>query len=111
MQIKGHIVKGSVLDSETRCSHYHTELDRIAIKFYCCQTYFPCYLCHEVSGCGNVKMWPHDQFDEKAILCGSCGEELTITTYRNGESKCPNCKSDFNPNCQLHEHLYFQIQK
>lgn len=111
MQIKGHVVKGSVLDSETRCSHYHTELDRIAIKFYCCQTYFPCYLCHEESGCGNVKMWPHDQFDQKAILCGACRQELTINSYQNGENECPNCKAGFNPNCQLHEHLYFQVKR
>jgi len=110
MQIKGHIVKGSVLDSETRCSHYHTELDRIAIKFYCCQTYFPCYVCHEESGCGKTKMWPPDQFHQKTILCGACGEELTIHTYQDSESKCPHCKAPFNPNCLLHEHLYFEVK-
>ena len=53
MICKGHHVAGNVIDSETRCAHYHTELDIIAIKFYCCDTYFPCYQCHEESGCGD----------------------------------------------------------
>ena len=43
MQCKGHHVAGDVIDSETRCTHYHSELDIIAIKFYCCDTYFPCF--------------------------------------------------------------------
>ena len=47
IKIKGHLIKGTVLDKETRCAHYHSEIDRIAIKFFCCNTYFPCYECHE----------------------------------------------------------------
>ena len=31
------IVYGSIVDHETRCIHYHTQLDIIAIKFKCCQ--------------------------------------------------------------------------
>ncbi|MEI2340752.1 hypothetical protein V8V71_18610, partial [Priestia megaterium] len=40
------IVKGDTVDSETRCMHYRTDKDIIAIKFYCCNTYYPCYQCH-----------------------------------------------------------------
>src|SRR5690625_8025706 len=98
MFIKGHILKGTVLDSETRCSHYHTELDRIAIKFYCCQTYFPCYLCHKESGCGETKVWPYDKLDKKAILYGACGEELTSKSYQNMEHKCSIPKVLLNNN-------------
>ena len=81
MICKGLHVSGNVIDSETRCAHYHTELDIIAIKFYCCDTYFPCFQCHEEAGCGNAKVWPIERFDEKAVLCGCCGHELTINEY------------------------------
>lgn len=109
MKIKEHIIKGSVIDKETRCIHYHTEVDRIAIKFYCCLTYFPCHLCHEEAGCGDMQVWPRDKFDQKGILCGACGKELTINTYLQGTNKCPTCQTAFNPNCKLHEKLYFAI--
>ena len=106
--IKGQLVKGSVIDEETRCTHYHTKYDRVAIKFYCCQTYFPCFQCHEENGCGNPDVWPRDKSNEKAILCGACGKELTITAYLNSDNECPSCHAEFNPNCQLHEHYYFE---
>ena len=109
MNIKGQEVKGSLVDNETRCAHYHTEKDRIAIKFYCCQTYFPCYQCHEEHGCGNHKVWPNEDWNEKAILCGSCGSELSINEYLNCGSTCPTCKADFNPGCNLHRHFYFEV--
>ncbi|MBE6184578.1 CHY zinc finger protein [Heyndrickxia ginsengihumi] len=110
MIIHGHEVKGSVLDSETRCVHYHKKIDRIAIKFYCCNTYYPCYECHEEHGCGKHKVWPKEQFDKKAILCGACGYELTIHEYLHCRSNCPNCQASFNPGCNLHRHLYFEVE-
>jgi len=76
MLIHGHEVKGNDVDNETRCLHYHSEIDRIAIKFYCCDSYYPCFSCHEEAGCTTPKVWPVDQFDQKAILCGACGHEL-----------------------------------
>ncbi len=36
-------VYGSLIDTETRCRHYFTEEDIIAIKFKCCNKYYPCY--------------------------------------------------------------------
>ena len=39
-------VYGSLIDTETRCRHYFTEEDIIAIKFKCCNKYYPCYKCH-----------------------------------------------------------------
>jgi len=109
MQIKGQTVRGKVLDEETRCAHYHSEIDRIAIKFYCCDTYYPCYECHEEDGCGNPDVWPAKMFDEKAVLCGACGYELSISEYSSCESKCPTCSALFNPGCSLHKNLYFQV--
>lgn len=109
MKVKGQIVRGNIIDNETRCAHYHSDIDRIAIKFYCCNTYFPCYECHEEDGCGNPDVWPVEMFDEKAVLCGACGHELRIKEYLNCKSTCPGCSAAFNPGCNLHRHLYFQV--
>ncbi|MBE1555339.1 CHY zinc finger protein [Sporosarcina limicola] len=108
MIITGHTVRGAVIDDETRCTHYHSEIDRIAIKFYCCDMYFPCYECHEENGCDNPKVWPKEKFDEKAILCGTCGHELTVSEYLDCKSECPACSAAFNPGCGSHRNLYFE---
>jgi len=100
-------VKGLDVDPETRCRHYHSEVDRIAIKFYCCGIYYPCFECHQAVGCGQHQVWPLELFHEKAILCGSCGHELSITEYLECRSECPSCNSSLNPRCSLHKHLYF----
>lgn len=100
-------VKGIDVDEETRCAHYHSEIDRIAIKFFCCSIYYPCFECHKAVGCKNPQVWPKERFNEKAILCGACGYELTIQEYLNCASSCPACASKFNPGCSLHAHLYF----
>ncbi|AXM89925.1 hypothetical protein CI793_04885 [Anoxybacillus ayderensis] len=102
-------VKGSVIDKHTRCVHYHSERDVIAIKFYCCKTYFPCVHCHEQHGCGKHVVWPKERFHEKAILCGVCQTELTIEQYMTSNYHCPHCYAAFNPGCQLHAHYYFEM--
>ncbi len=104
-------VKGIDVDAETRCAHYHSAIDRIAIKFFCCQEYFSCFECHQATGCGNPQVWPIHRFHEHAILCGTCGHELSITEYLSCASCCPSCSSLFNPGCSLHKHLYFEQQK
>lgn len=101
-------VKGNVIDKQTRCVHYHSERDVIAIKFYCCQTYFPCVHCHEEHGCGKHAVWPKERFHEKAVLCGVCQTELTIEQYMTSNYHCPHCNAAFNPGCQLHAHYYFE---
>ncbi|SFB32571.1 Uncharacterized protein, contains Zn-finger domain of CHY type [Lentibacillus halodurans] len=100
-------IKGAI-DQETRCEHYHSSNDRIAIKFYCCGEYFPCYKCHAQYGCGTTKVWPRTKFDRKAIFCGNCKTELTINEYLKGSYRCPFCHAAFNPGCALHAHLYFE---
>ncbi|WP_082799185.1 CHY zinc finger protein [Planococcus maritimus] len=102
-------VLGLDVDSETRCRHYRSENDRIAIRFYCCRKYFPCFACHEAVGCDNTAVWPIEQFYQKAILCGSCGTELSIREYLDCASACPHCSAAFNPGCSLHQHLYFEV--
>lgn len=108
MSDRNLLVKGAAIDSETRCIHYHSKKDIIAIKFYCCQTYFPCYACHSSVADHETILWPKSQFSKKAILCGACKKELTILEYMDCQSVCPHCSAKFNPGCSLHAHLYFE---
>jgi uncharacterized CHY-type Zn-finger protein len=100
------VVRGKTIDSQTRCVHYRTRLDIIAIKFRCCGEYYPCHLCHEECAGHPSTRWRLDEYDHKAILCGACSTELTIAEYRAAE-ECPSCSATFNPRCALHAHLYF----
>ncbi len=108
--IGGLMVKGKVIDNQTRCSHYHTNLDIIAIKFKCCNTYYPCYSCHAETTDHRAITWKVNERDEKAILCGVCGHELTVQEYMDSNNTCPLCQSSFNPNCKKHYDLYFTME-
>jgi len=101
-------VKGKPVDDQTRCEHYHSPLDIIAIKFKCCDDYFPCYQCHEETTDHKPSVWKKEEWNTKAILCGVCKQELTINEYMNSQNYCPNCRSGFNPGCSNHYYLYFQ---
>ncbi|MFC7394812.1 CHY zinc finger protein [Scopulibacillus cellulosilyticus] len=107
MKIKGQTVSGVNVDKETRCKHYHTVRDIIAIKFKCCQTYYPCYECHQELADHPAETWESSEHGTKAVLCGSCGHELTIKEYLECNSSCPKCHANFNPGCSRHYHLYF----
>ncbi|PEJ59167.1 MULTISPECIES: CHY zinc finger protein [unclassified Bacillus (in: firmicutes)] len=100
-------VIGSI-DNHTRCKHYHTEKDIIAIKFKCCDTYYGCYFCHEENVNHQHTVWHKNEWETKAIFCGDCHEELTIQEYQDCNYKCPKCHADFNPGCKNHYHLYFE---
>jgi uncharacterized CHY-type Zn-finger protein len=102
-------VRGKTVDEYTRCIHYHSLLDVIAIKFKCCDEYYPCHYCHEEEAGHAQKVWEKNEFDEKAVLCGICKNELTINEYLASDSHCPYCHTAFNPNCSKHYHLYFEI--
>lgn len=107
MKIGAFEVQGVRLDAQTRCAHYHSALDIIAIKFPCCGTYYSCRECHEAVADHPAAVWPKDRFDEKAVLCGSCHTRLTITQYLDCGHVCPYCAALFNPGCGQHAHLYF----
>lgn len=102
-------VFGKVTDDQTRCMHYHSPLDIIAIKFKCCGKYYPCYQCHDETAGHAAEVWKKDEWDIKAILCGVCKHELTINDYIQSGNKCPYCDSSFNPNCSRHYNLYFEM--
>ncbi|MTH67012.1 hypothetical protein GJ743_01330 [Agromyces bracchium] len=102
-------VLGAVVDDETRCVHYRTEVDIVAIRFACCGEYYPCHLCHEEAAGHPARQWPLAERDTRAILCGACGAELPIATYLEVDA-CPECDAAFNPRCRLHTHLYFETE-
>ncbi|SDO52352.1 CHY zinc finger protein [Alkalicoccus daliensis] len=99
------------IDNETRCVHYHSETDRIAIKCYCCKEYYPCLHCHQEQTKKQFQPWPEEQRNAYAVLCGACKTELTINEYLTAGNQCPNCRKNFNPNCALHYPLYFKQRK
>jgi uncharacterized CHY-type Zn-finger protein len=101
-------IKGKTIDNQTRCSHYYSELDIIAIKFRCCNTYYPCYSCHDEDSTHKPEIWQKEEFNNMAILCGVCEQEMTINQYLACDSSCPFCQAAFNPKCSNHHHLYFE---
>lgn len=106
--IHGENVLGADIDPQTRCLHYHGDLDVIAIKFKCCDQWYPCYECHAAVADHAPGVWPKSEFNKVAILCGACGHQLTTSEYLNCGSACPACSAKFNPGCANHYHLYFE---
>ncbi len=103
------MVHGLQVDNQTRCVHYHSPLDIIAIKFKCCQKYYACIHCHLETSNHPVIVWKKAAFDTKAILCGNCSNEMTIAEYIQSNSQCKFCKAPFNPKCSSHYPFYFEI--
>jgi uncharacterized CHY-type Zn-finger protein len=100
-------VRGVNVDSQNRCSHYNKPVDIIAIKMKCCGVYYACKDCHAALAGHAIQVWPRSEWDQKAILCGACGGELTIDRYLNCGHRCPTCQSDFNAACHSHHQYYF----
>jgi len=107
VQVHGHEVRGVAVDGETRCAHYGTERDVVALKFACCETYHPCYRCHAETADHDRERWPLERRAEPAVLCGACGAELAVQEYV-GVDGCPECGTRFNPACADHYHRYFE---
>ena len=103
---------GALSDSsKTRCQHYHSERDIIAIKFKCCQKFYACILCHNSCEDHEPITWKLTEFDEEAIFCGNCNSLLSIQRYLDCNSVCPVCCADFNSRCSNHYHYYFEIDQ
>jgi uncharacterized CHY-type Zn-finger protein len=104
-------VRGVELDAETRCRHYRGPTDIVAIKMKCCGVYYACKDCHEALAGHPIEVWPESEWEQKAILCGACGVEMSIHQYMERESRCPRCGERFNPGCRKHYHFYFGARK
>ncbi len=106
---EGICVAGLDLDPQTRCAHWHSDLDVIAIRMACCGEYYACRDCHDALAGHPAQVWPAEAWDTPAILCGACKAELTIRQYLACNDRCPACGAAFNPGCRLHRHLYFAL--
>jgi uncharacterized CHY-type Zn-finger protein len=106
LESHGICIHGLPVDAETRCVHWHGPTDVVAIRFPCCDRYYPCHDCHEAVADHPPAVWPVTRRGEHAILCGVCGTTHAIATYLAVE-RCPTCRAPFNPACSLHHPLYF----
>ena len=104
------LVHGLDLDAETRCAHYHTPLDIIAIRMKCCGIWYACRECHDALADHAIEVWPHGEWDEEAVVCGACKSEMTIRQYVECGNTCPSCNAPFNPGCRAHYRFYFGIE-
>ena len=109
--IRGDLPKnptwGVGITERNQCIHYHTLVDVVAIRLKCCNAYYACISCHAEMADHPPVRWGHQDFGEKAVLCGYCKTYLSIRAYLQNHPQCPSCKGHFNPGCRDHHHLYF----
>lgn len=102
-------VFGATVDEQTRCVHWRSELDIIAIQFACCRHFYPCVECHDADVDHECEAWPRSARHEPAVLCGVCRRRLSIDSYLAAGDTCPQCGAGFNPGCRLHHDRYFTL--
>lgn len=100
-------VHGQTVDEQTRCVHYRSALDVVAIRFHCCRRFYPCHRCHAEAETHPATQWPRDEWEHPAILCGVCRGVLSIRSYQAVHA-CPACGAPFNDACAAHAPLYFE---
>jgi len=101
-------VRGLEVDARTRCVHWRSALDIVAIRMKCCGEYYACKDCHDALAGHAAQVWPRDEWHAPAVLCGACGHEMSIRAYLDCADNCPACGAGFNPGCRLHRHFYFE---
>ncbi|WP_434521786.1 CHY zinc finger protein [Halorubrum sp. AS12] len=104
-------LRGISVDPETRCAHWDDPVDVVALRFGCCETYYPCDACHDAAADHEAVPWPRERFDEPAVLCGACRTTLTARTYLDSDDSCPACGAPFNPGCRKHLDRYFEVRE
>ena len=104
----GPQVHGVDLDPQTRCAHWRSPLDIIAIRMRCCGAWYACKDCHDALAGHPAEVWPRAEFGRPAVLCGACGTQLTVRQYLACDNRCPACAAPFNPGCRLHYRFYFE---
>ena len=56
-QLMGIVVLGSTVDSQARCVYYSSKTDVVAIKFKCCGSYYPRFLCYRDCADHQAEQW------------------------------------------------------
>lgn len=104
------VIRGKLVDDESRCVHWHSPLDVIALRFRCCDRYYACYSCHNESEAHAMKKYSigsSSAANIPLIICGVCKFQMTFQQYQG--LQCPRCSAKFNPGCKMHYHLYFEM--
>lgn len=109
VSVDGTEVVGVGVDPETRCTHYATERDVLAIGFHCCGTFYPCHRCHTEVANHDAEVWPVSARDRRALLCGACGSRFSVEAYLKSPLACAECGVAFNPGCRDHHDRYFEV--
>lgn len=99
-------LRGIAVDAGTRCVHYDGPTDVIALRFACCDAFYPCRRCHDQAADHRAEVWPRVRFFEPSVLCGVCRTTLTWPAYLAAEHTCPACGAAFNPGCAAHADHY-----
>ncbi len=100
-------LRGCQVDRHTRCAHYDDPQDVIAIRFACCDVYYPCAQCHRATTDHSPRRLSANQTNEAAVLCGRCNGVMTAAAYLRANHMCPHCGTAFNPGCATHHDRYF----
>ena len=107
-------VHGAAIDEQTRCVHWHSPRDVVAIKMHCCQLFYPCHSCHQQQTDTLPHphtVWPRDKWHHPALLCGVCKSLIAIDEYLSVyetsassavDPRCPRCAAAWNPGCGKH---------
>ncbi|QLH76696.1 hypothetical protein HZS55_04980 [Halosimplex rubrum] len=102
-------LRGVDVDPETRCVHYDDAVDVVALRFPCCDRYYPCFRCHDAVTDHDPERVPRAAFGEPGVLCGVCGTALSVREYLDCDDTCPECGASFNPGCRRHRDRYFAV--
>jgi uncharacterized CHY-type Zn-finger protein len=86
-------LRGVAVDPETRCAHWDDSVDVIALRFGCCEAYYPCDACHDAATDHEAEPWPRGRFDEPAVLCGVCGTTISAREYLDGDGEAQRASS------------------
>lgn len=97
------------MTGKTRCLHYHSDLDVVAVRFKCCDTFYACVRCHYALANHLPLRWSKNEHEIYAIYCGNCNGTMSIREYLGCGDCCPLCGAAFNPGCAEHYHLYFEL--
>lgn len=104
--LDGMEIRGVDVDGQGRCAHYRSERDVVANRCATCDAYWACHACHAA-----LADHPFGRMAVAAaasVLCGACGHRMGYPTYSAAES-CPGCGHPFNPGCEVHAPLYFEV--
>lgn len=104
------VVLGIGVDGESRCAHWRSSVDVVAMRFKCCGAFYGCAGCHvAVAGHAPERWDVRRDRDEIVAMCGVCGTQYPLKGYLANGDACSTCGADWNPGCRKHRELYFKV--